>query len=273
MIGVFDSGYGGLTVLKELLSKLPEYKYIYLGDNARAPYGNRPQKEIYRFTREAVDFLVKKGCKLIIIACNTASSGALKKIQQEYLPKKYPQLKVLGVIRPVVEIAAQKNKKKRIGVIGTKATIESGIYKQEINEVNPKIEVFQQACPLLVPLVENEEINKPKTKKIIKKYLQAFKNKKINTLILGCTHYPLLLKEIKKAVDKKILILNSPAGVAKKTKDYLKRHPEIKRKLKTNKKTENKCDYYTTGNKEKFIKNSRKFLGKNIKNVKKIKIK
>lgn len=161
MLGIFDSGIGGLTVTKEVLKALPEYLLLYLGDTARTPYGNRSQDLIYKFTEQAVDYLFKQGCQLVIIACNTASAEALRKIQQEWLPKNYPDRRVLGVIRPVVEEAV-KITKGRIGVVGTKGTIASGAYEQELKAQKPDIQVFQQACPLLVPLVEEGHINRPK---------------------------------------------------------------------------------------------------------------
>ena len=172
MIGVFDSGFGGLTILKELLNKLPQYNYIYLGDNARAPYGSKSQDVIYNYTKEAVDFLFSQGCELIIIACNTASAKALRKIQQEYLPNKYPDKKVLGVVIPAVEIAAEtiNHKNKKVGVIGTRSTIESKVYEKELNKLAKDIEIFSQSCPLLVPLVEEGMLKRVETKMILKKY-------------------------------------------------------------------------------------------------------
>ncbi|MBI4779383.1 glutamate racemase, partial [Candidatus Falkowbacteria bacterium] len=189
MIGVFDSGFGGLTVLKEFLRVLPYYNYIYLGDNARAPYGNKSDEAVYNYTREAVDFLFKQGCELIIIACHTASAKALRKIQQEYLPEKHPDKRVLGVVVPMVEEAVNLSRYHKLGVIGTTATINSGAYKKELEKLNDGLEIFQQACPLLVPLVEEGWTEKPEAKMILKNYLRPLKVKEIDTLILGCTHY------------------------------------------------------------------------------------
>ena len=196
MIGVFDSGLGGLTILKYFLKELPQYNYIYLGDSARAPYGNRSQDVIYNYTKEAVDFLFSKGCQIIIFACNTASSQALKKIQQEYLPKKYPNKKVLGVIIPLVEEATKNDRIKKIGVIGTKATIKSNVYAKELLKLNPKSKIFQKKAPLLVPLIEEGWIKKKETKMILKKYLRELKMEQVDALILACTHYPILIKEL-----------------------------------------------------------------------------
>lgn len=231
MIGIFDSGVGGLTVVREVSRFLPEYQLLYLGDTARTPYGNRSQKLIYKFTREAIDYLFKQGCQLIIVACNTASAKALRKIQQEWLSKHYPERRVLGVIRPVVEEAVKSSRFGRIGVIGTRGTIESGAYKRELEALKPGVEVFQQACPLLVPLVEEGWQNRPETTKILRYYLRPLKLKKIDTLILGCTHYPILFKKIKQVIGKRVAVLDSGKIVAEKLKDYLKRHSEIETKL------------------------------------------
>ena len=221
MIGVFDSGYGGLTILEAFLGRLPKYDYIYLGDNARAPYGSKSQEVIYNYTREAVDFLFKQGCEFIVIACNTASSKALRKIQQEFLKENYPDRRVLGMVIPVAEAATDcysplkrgesrlvgtrgVSKALRIGVIGTRATIESGTYEIELKKLNPKLKIFQKACPLLVPLVEEGWIKKPETKTILKKYLQELKGKNLDSLVLGCTHYPFLHDQIQRVMGRKV---------------------------------------------------------------------
>jgi len=232
-IGIFDSGLGGLIILKEIIKKLPQYDYIYLGDNARTPYGNRSQDVIYKFTKQAVDFLFQQDCELIIIACNTASAKALRQIQQEWLPQHYTDRRVLGVIRPVVEKAVEVAKKK-IGVIGTKATVNSQAYIREIEKLNPQLEIVQQACPLLVPLVEEGWEKRPETKKILRYYLRALKLVKIDTLILGCTHYPILFKEIRGMMGRKIKVLHSGQIVVDSLVDYLQRHPEIESKLDKN---------------------------------------
>ena len=257
MIGVFDSGFGGLTIFRELVKQLPKYDYIYLGDSARAPYGNRSQDLIFEFSKQAVDYLFKEGCQLIILACNTASSEALRRIQQEYLPKNYPERRVLGVIRPTVEEATILTKNNRIGVIGTEGTVSSRAYVREIKNLNPKIIVFQQACPLLVPIIEAGEHNWEGTDLILKKYLKPFLNKKIDTLILGCTHYPIIKNKIKK-LAKNIKLISQEKIIGPKLADYLNRHPEIEKRLsKTNKKI-----FLTTDLTERFEKLGSKFFGK-----------
>ena len=261
MIGIFDSGIGGLTVVKEVLKQLPEYQLLYLGDTARTPYGNRSQELIYKFTKQAVDYLFKQGCQLIIIACNTASAEALRKIQQEWLPSHYPDRKVLGVIRPVVEEAAEVSRFGRIGVIGTRGTIGSGAYKRELKTLKPKVKVFPQACPLLVPLVEEGWLKRPETNKIIRGYLRSLKNSKIDTLILGCTHYPILYKQIQGIAGKSIKVLDSAKIVAEKLKDYLTRHPEIESKLTKGKDHR----FLVTDLTEVFQKNAESWLGQKIK--------
>lgn len=229
-IGVFDSGLGGLTVLKALLKELPEYNYVYLGDNARVPYGNRSPEIIYQFTKEAVDFLSGKNCKIIIVACNTSTATSLKRIQTEYMPDSYPDLKILGVIKPVVERIGEMNLS-RIGVIGTKATVNSGAFIREINKVLPKAKIFQQACPLLVPYIEDSMRNKKVLELLLKEYLKPLIKKKIGGLILACTHYEIIEKEIKEIIGEKVKVVSEGKAAACKLKDYLKRHPEIESKL------------------------------------------
>lgn len=231
MIGIFDSGIGGLTILKAVLGQLPKYQLLYLGDTARTPYGNRSQEVVYQFTQQAVEYLFKQGCELVIVACNTASSEALSKIQKEWLPKHYPNKRVLGVIRPVVEVAIQQSTSKRIGVVGTRGTVASGAYERELQALDSDVKVFQQACPMLVPAVEEGMINRPEVMKMIRNYLRPLKQQKIDTLILGCTHYPFLKKQFVRAAGKSIKVLDSPEIVAKKLKDYLQRHPEIESKI------------------------------------------
>lgn len=269
MIGVFDSGLGGLTILKHFLEKLPEYDYIYLGDSARLPYGERSQAEIYEYTREAVDFLFAHGCNLVVVACNSASARALRKIQQEYLPEKYPGRNVIGVIRPLVEEVVKDKSIKRVGVIGTKATIESNVYRDEFKKLNPEVEMFKQATPLLVPLIEAGEIDKEKTKTILEKYLQPLKEENIQSLILGCTHYPLLFNQIKKELGKDCIIYNPGEIVASSLKDYIDRHPEIKIKKSDNP----QIKFYTSGDVEKFKRLGGKFLEKSPEKVEKVELK
>jgi glutamate racemase len=236
-IGVFDSGLGGLTILKALLRELPQYNYIYFGDNARVPYGNRSPETIYRFTKQAVEFLFKKNCQLIVIACNTATATSLPKIQQEYLPKFYPDRKVLGVIKPIVEELDVRSYELdgRIGVIGTKATVNSGAFVREIKKILPKVKVFQQACPLLVPYIENSSRNKKVLKLILEEYLEELKKEKIDSLLLACTHYEIIKKEIEKIVGPRVKVIAEGHIVAEKLKNYFKKHPEIEKKLEKKK--------------------------------------
>lgn len=267
LIGVFDSGLGGLSVLKNFLTELPGYHYIYLGDTARVPYGDKSPEIIYNYTIEAVDFLFKKGCRLVVIACNTASSRALRRLQREWLPIRYPNNRVLGVIKPLAEAAAYDKKNKRIGVIGTRATISSEAYTKEINELNPRLKIFEIATPLLVPLIEEGRIKNLETKLILKSYLTPLKNKKIDSLILACTHYPYLRTEIQKIMGPHILIPDTGHIVALSLKSYLKRHTELK--IIKNKTA---SDFYTTDNPKIFKAQAEKFLGKKIKTVSQIKL-
>lgn len=231
MIGIFDSGIGGLTVVKEILRQSPQYQFLYLGDTARLPYGNRSQDLIYQFTEQAVDYLFKQNCELIIIACNSSSAEALAKIQQEWLPRHYPDRRVLGVIRPVAEEAVKQSRFGRIGVVGTRATINSGTYIKELEMQNPAVKVFSQACPLLVPLIEEGWQKRPETMKILRNYLRPIKQQRIDTLILGCTHYEILFKQFQQVCGKSIKVLDSAKIVGEKLKDYLVRHSEIETKL------------------------------------------
>lgn len=266
LIGVFDSGLGGLSVLKNFLKILPGYHYLYLGDTARVPYGDKSPEIIYKYTIQAVEFLFKKGCRLVIIACNTASAQALRKLQQEWLPKKYPNRRVLGVIRPLAEATAKYNFKK-VGIIGTKATITSGSYKREINDLNSKIKVYSQAAPLLVPLIEEGRVQKEETRLILKSYLKPLQQKKIDGLILACTHYPHLQKAIKKIVGPKVAVPDTGKIVALSLKGYLKRHQELK--IEINKTT---CEFFTTDQPRLFKTLAEKFLGRKIKKISQIKL-
>lgn len=266
-IGVFDSGFGGLAILKEIVKKLPNYNYIYLGDTARTPYGTRSQEVVYKFTEQAVDFLFKKGCWLIILACNTASSEALRKIQQEYLPRKYPNRRVLGVVIPASEEASVRTTKGRIGVIATNGTVKSGAFERELKKLNPRLKIFQQAAPLLVLLVEAGEHNSKAAELILKNYLNPLLKNKIDTLVLGCTHYGILEEKIKKIIGKKVHVITEGKIVAKKLNNYLKNHPEIERKIGKN----SKRVFYTTDLTDNFSILGSKFFGEKIR-VKKIKL-
>lgn len=260
-IGIFDSGLGGLTVLKEIVKMLPQYDYLYLGDNARTPYGGHSNQTIFQYSKQAVDYMFKNNCKLIIIACNTASAVALHKLQSEYLVKKYPKLdrRILGVIRPVVEYAAKISEKK-IGLVGTRATINSKTYEQELKKIDG-FKIYPQACPLLVPLIEEGWNEKPETASILKHYLVPLKKDGVETLILGCTHYPILIKQIRKIMGKNCKVLNTGKIVAHSLKKYLERHPEIERGLSKNKKRQ----YFTTDKAQRINQLANKFLSKKIK--------
>jgi glutamate racemase len=234
-IGVFDFGFGGINILREIVKELPVYNYLYLGDTTRAPYGTRSKEVVYEFTKQAVDFRFANNCEFIIFACNTASSDALRKIQQEYLPKYYPDKKVLGALIPAAEEAITKTKNKKIGVIATEGTVHSGALKRELTKINPKIKVFQNPCLLFVPIVEAGEQNSIATKIILENYLKPLKNKGIDTLILECTHYGILENQIKKIVGFNVVVISEAKVIPKKLKNYLKRHPEIERRLGKNK--------------------------------------
>lgn len=228
-IGVFDSGYGGLTVLREMAALLPHYDYLYLGDNARSPYGTRSFESVYTYTRECVFKLFDSGCPLVILACNTASAKALRTIQQKDLPKMDPKLRVLGVIRPTAEVIGNYSKTHKVGVLGTVGTVMSGSYPIEIAKTFPNLEVYQQACPMWVPLIENNEHLGPGADHFVKKYVDQLleKSPEIDTILLGCTHYPLLAHKIAQHLPRKISIVSQGEIVAASLQDYLKRHPEM----------------------------------------------
>jgi glutamate racemase len=234
-IGIFDSGYGGLTVFRSIAEKLPGYDYIYLGDTARAPYGNRSFHTIHQYTWECVQWLFKQGCPLIILACNTASAKALRTIQQQDLPNLDPSKRVLGVIRPTAEVIGNYTKTNQIGVLGTKGTVQSGSYVIEIAHFFPDIKVYQQACPLWVPLIENGEYDKPGADYFVQKYLDQLLSQSpdIDTLLLGCTHYPLLIKKIRQYLPEHIKIVSQGEIVADSLADYLDRHPEMENNIST----------------------------------------
>lgn len=228
-IGIFDSGVGGLSILKEIKKTLPEYDYIYLGDNARAPYGTRSFETVYEYTLEAVKKLFSLDCPLIIIACNTASAKALRNIQQKDLPQIAPEKRVLGVIRPTTEDIGIYTQTKHVGILATPGTVNSDSYRIEIEKFFPDVTVHQEACPMWVPLIENNEHHTPGGEYFIKKNLNHLlqKDHRIDTIILGCTHYPLLLPQLKKLTPPYIRIISQGPIVAEKLKTYLSRHPEI----------------------------------------------
>lgn len=265
-IGVFDSGLGGLTVLSELLKILPGYHYLYLGDNARVPYGNKSSELIYNYTKQAINFLFSRGANLIIIACNTASAEALRSIQQNYLPKHWPDRRVLGVIRPVAEFAAHSQSLHKVGIIGTRATVNSAAYPTEIHKLNKKTKVYQASAPLLVPIVEEGWEKQQEAKQILKKYLKPLKEKKVEALILGCTHYPFLINEAKKIMGADCLVPHPGNIVARSLKSYLQRHPELN--IVPAKKSS--LTFYTTDQPQQFKKLGEKFLKQKIKDIQRV---
>ncbi|WP_164112733.1 MULTISPECIES: glutamate racemase [Sphingobacterium] len=258
-IGIFDSGYGGLTVFKEIQKQLPQYDYIYLGDNARVPYGTRSFEAVYEFTKECVFKLFDLGCNLVVLACNTASAKALRTIQQHDLP---PGKKVLGVIRPTTEVVDKYTKTNKVGVLATQGTVLSGSYKIEIHKFHPEIEVFQHACPFWVPLVENNEIYSEGAHYFVQKDIASILSlsDSIDTLILACTHYPLLLPIIKKYVPQGINILSQGSLVAKSLADYLLRHPEVENLCRKG----GQLTFYTTDSAKEFEEKATIFFGQKI---------
>ncbi len=264
-IGVFDSGYGGLTVLKELVSKLPQYDYLYLGDNARAPYGTRSFETVYQYTLQCVKWFFGQGCTLVILACNTASAKALRTIQQKDLDQIGPDKRVLGVIRPTAEIIGNLTKTNTIGILGTNGTVQSDSYPIEINKFFPAVKVFQQACPLWVSLVENNEYDSEGADYFIKKNINELLNqsKEIDTILLACTHYPLLLKKIRRFAPDGINVISQGEIIAESLKDYLDRHPEIDEQCGKN----GKVELYTTDSEEDFDRHSASFFEKSLKST------
>jgi glutamate racemase len=261
-IGIFDSGYGGLTVMKEILGQLPSYDYIYLGDNARAPYGPRSFERVYRYTGEAVRWLFNRGCHLVILACNTASAKALRTIQQNDLSRIDTARRVLGVLRPVTEQAGSFTKTGHIGILGTVGTVESQSYPIEIQKFFPDITVTQEACPLWVPLVENGEQESPGADYFIKKHIDNLlrKDPEIDALILGCTHYPLLINTIRRFLPPSVEVISQGTLVAKSLADYLKRHREIEARCSRSR----IYKYYTTDSAEIFDLRARIFMDRAI---------
>lgn len=249
-IGVFDSGYGGLTILRELRIVLPDYDYLYLGDNARAPYGSRSFEVIYRYTLEAVKELFARGCPLVILACNTASAKALRTIQQKDLPDIDPTRRVLGVIRPTVEILGDISRSGHVGVLGTPGTVASHSYLIETTKLFPDMKVTEQACPLWVPIVENSEADSEGADYFVKKYIDELmaKDPKVDTFVLGCTHYPLLIDKIRNFARNDIRILEQGRLVAESLKDYLCRHPEMECRLSKG----GEAEFLTSENPKKF---------------------
>lgn len=257
-IGVFDSGYGGLTILREMRKQLPEYDYMYLGDNARAPYGTRSFDVVYEFTRQAVQSLFERGCHLVVLACNTASAKALRSIQQKDLPGLDADRRVLGVVIPTVEALGSITKNGNIGVLGTPGTISSGTYDIEIAKFFPRYRTVSVECPMWVPLVEYKEFDSPGADYFVAKYVEQLFDQEpdIDTVVLACTHYPLLLEKIRRQVAGRAQIVTQGELVASSLKDYLRRHPEMDAKCTKN----GTCTYLTTENPAKFTELAEIFL-------------
>lgn len=261
-IGIFDSGYGGLTIFDRIRKRMPEYDYLYLGDNARAPYGTRSFDVVYQFTRQAVKRLFEEGCRLVILACNTASAKALRTIQQNDLPGWDPHRRILGVIRPTVEVLGNLSRTRHIGILGTAGTISSRSYTLEIGKLFPEMKVTGEACPMWVPLVENNEYNSPGADYFIRKHLEHIlsTDPQIDTLVLGCTHYPLLLDKIRRFIPENIHILSQGEYVASSLENYLFRHPEMETRLTKG----GHSRFMTTESKEKFAETASLFLNDRI---------
>lgn len=264
-IGVFDSGYGGLTILKEILAELPEYDYLYLGDNARAPYGTRSFDVVFDFTRQAVEELFRRGCHLVILACNTASAKALRSIQQHVLPVSFPDRRVLGVIRPTVEAVGDITRSGHVGLLATPGTVKSHSYRMEIAKLYPDMRITELGCPMWVPLIETNEASGPGADYFVKKYLDEIlcKDPQIDTLLLGCTHYPILLPKISRYVPDNIRILSQGEIVAKSLADYLRRHPEIETKCSKG----GQVEYLTTESSETFDSLASVFIDREVRSA------
>ena len=261
-IGIFDSGYGGLTILDAIRSRLPQYDYLYLGDNARAPYGPRSFSVVYEFTRQAVDLLFRMGCQLVILACNTASAKALRTIQQQDLPQWDSNRRVLGIIRPTAEVIGSLTRSRHIGVLATEGTIKSQSYNMEIQKLHPDISVTGQACPLWVPLVEYNETQSAGADYFVNKYIDQLMaaDPLIDAVILGCTHYPLLLEKIRRFMPSTVQVIPQGCYVADSLASYLQRHPEIEQRCTR----QGHTSYLTTENPEKFNEQAQHFLRERI---------
>lgn len=261
-IGIFDSGYGGLTVMKEIVTELPQYNYLYLGDNARAPYGNRSFETVYQYTLQCVRWFFDQGCPLVILACNTASAKALRTIQQNDLQHLNPDNRVLGVIRPTTEIVGTYTKTKEVGVLATNGTVQSKSYEIEIEKFFPEVKVYQQACPMWVPLIENNEHTSPGADYFVKEYTEALmqQSSNIDTVLLGCTHYPLLEQKIKSYLPPSVTVLSQGAIVAASLKDYLSRHQQLESRISRGAERA----FYTTDSPADFNAHARLFYGAEI---------
>lgn len=261
-IGVFDSGYGGLTILDSIRQRMPQYDYVYLGDNARAPYGIRSFDVVYEFTLQAVKKLFELGCPFVILGCNTASAKALRTIQQEYLPKYAPDRRVLGVIRPTAEVVGDISKTRHIGVLATTGTIKSESYTMEISKLHPDCAVTGLACPMWVPLVENGEHDKPGADYFVRERIDTLLSldPEIDTIILGCTHYPLLLDKISRYCPQGITLIPQGKYIAESLEDYLGRHADMEQSITRG----GACRYFTTESASEFRNSASLFLRENI---------
>ena len=255
MIGIFDSGIGGLTVVRAVMEQIPGSDIIYFGDTARTPYGSKSPETVIRYAIENTDFLLEKGAKIIIMACNSASSVATESLVQKY------NIPIFEVITPAARLSVQASKKMCIGVIGTRATVQSGIYEKKILAIDPEARVYSVACPLLVPLVEEGWFKKPVTSMVVKKYLHPLKIRQIDTLILGCTHYPLLKNIIQHKIGKRVHIIDSSAGVAIKVSDFLKTNTEVENKLAKN----GKFQLFVSDITQQFEKTAKVVLNRKVK--------
>ncbi|OAG26825.1 glutamate racemase [Thermodesulfatator autotrophicus] len=255
MIGVFDSGIGGLTIVRELVRKLPEYRLIYFGDTARTPYGTKSPETIISYAIQDAEFLLEHGAKIIVVACHSASSVATEALRQ-----RFPEIPIFEVVSPSVKKALAVTRKKVIGVIGTRATVSSGIYQKKIAEIDPEVKVYGNACPLLVPLVEEGWLKKPETRRIVKKYLIPLKMRGIDTLVLGCTHYPLLKPIIQAKAGRRITLVDPACEVAEEVAAFLSTHPEIEAKLSKN----GKHQIYVSDLTEAFEQVARLFMGRKV---------
>ena len=258
-IAVFDSGYGGLTVLRSIVAALPQYDYLYMGDNARAPYGPRSFEQVYQYTLQAVEWFFAQGCELVILACNTASAKALRSIQQNDLATLGSHKRVLGVIRPTAEVIGQFSKNGHVGVLGTKGTVMSGSYEIEIKKFSPETVVTQEACPMWVPLIENNEYESAGADYFVQQHIQQLLKKDANTdcILLACTHYPLLMNKILQFVPPNIKVIDQGDIVANSLAHYLQRHPEMEERCSKNA----QIRFYTTGDPADFDEHGSRFFG------------
>lgn len=261
-IGIFDSGYGGLTVFRAIADKLPQYDYIYLGDNARAPYGTRSFETVYEYTLECVKWFFEQGCPLVILACNTASAKALRSIQQKDLPQLDASRRVLGVIRPTAEVIGKHTQSKKVGILATKGTVNSNSYPIEIGHFFPDVEVYQQACPLWVPLIENNEYKNAGAAYFIEKEIKAllYQHSEIDTVLLACTHYPIIAEQIRRYLPSATKLVSQGEIVAESLADYLRRHDSMEERLQKN----GQKKFYTTDNALDFENHASLFFGAEV---------